>query len=91
MIGRIIVGAHWLDAWLHVHLGRPYGVVLAIGLVVGITASIHDLSRSVASSTKLLKIVGMVLFQLALLVNQLAQFHEHRERRQARKHAKTQN
>ena len=91
MIGRLIVGAHWLDAWLQVHLGRPYTVVLAIGLVVGISASIHDLSRSVASSTNILKIVGMVLFQLALLINQLAQLHEHRERRRARRNAKTQD
>jgi hypothetical protein len=91
MIGRIIVGAHWLDAWLQVHLGRPYRVVLAVGLVVGISASIHDLSRSVSSSTNILKIVGMVLFQLALLINQLAQFHEHRQRRRARKHAKAQD
>jgi hypothetical protein len=91
MIGRIIVGAHWLDAWLQVHLGRPYRVVLAVGLVVGISASIHDLSRSVSSSTNILKIVGMVLFQLALLINQLAQFHEHRQRRRAPKHAKAQD
>ncbi len=77
----IISGAHWLDAWLRLHLGRAYTGVLGAGLVLGIIASVNGLSHTVGSRTNILKVLGIVMFQVALLINQLAQFHDYRQER----------
>ncbi len=85
MIRELTRLAHRLDAWLREHLGRPYTVVLAIGLVYGIIASVKALIHEAESRFDVFKLVTAVLFQLALLINQLAQFHEYRQEREARK------
>lgn len=88
MIGVVIRAAHAIDAWLRLHLGRAYTITLGVGLVYGIIASVRGLSHAVGSNTSILKIVGMVLFQLALLINQLGQFHEYRQERLRRRAAR---
>ena len=64
---------------------RPYTVILAIGLVYGIAASVRALIHDAETRLDVFKVVVAVLFQLALLINQLAQFHEYRRAREARK------
>jgi len=88
MIRLITRGAHQLDAWLRLHLGRPYTVALGVGLVYGIIASVRGLGQAIHSSTGVLEIAVMVLFQLALLINQLGQFHDYGEERRRRKAAR---
>ena len=88
MIEYIGRGAAWLDAWLREHMGRAYSGVLGVGLVLGIGASFDALSHAMSSGTSIAKLVGMVLFELALLVNQLAQFHEFRQERRQRRAAR---
>ncbi|HEY5071457.1 MAG TPA: hypothetical protein VII63_05435 [Caulobacteraceae bacterium] len=85
MIGLITRGADRLDAWLHLHLGRTYTVILGAGLVFGIIASLRGLGQAMGSGTSVVRIVATVVFQLALLVNQLAQFHHYRQERRARR------
>ncbi|HZK98430.1 MAG TPA: hypothetical protein VFC47_00895 [Caulobacteraceae bacterium] len=85
MIRLIIHGAHWLDTWLRDHLGRAYTATLGAGLVIGIIATVHGLASSFATTTNVLKIIAVAAFQLALLINQLAQFHEYREDRLRRR------
>jgi hypothetical protein len=77
--------AYWLDDWLRQHVGRFYTTILIWGLVVGIGASLTALGRAFTSGVglggKLAVIAVAAVFQAALLINQLAQLHEHRERR----------
>jgi hypothetical protein len=88
MIGFVARGAHWLDAWLRQHLGRPYLALLGAGLVYGIIASVFSLGHAMHSRASVLKILAMVLFELALLINQLGQFHEYRQDRRSRREAR---
>ena len=85
--------AHWLDLWLHKHFGRPYESLLSIGLVLSISASVSSLGQIIAHGAEpqgdlfkdVLKTAGVVIFQAALLINQLAQLDEHRARRRRRR------
>jgi hypothetical protein len=90
MLTKLTRYAHWLDLWLRRHLGRPYETILAIGLVLSIGASVTNLSQIVGAGGAgmkgdIAKIVGIVIFQAALLINQLAQLDEHRARRRRRR------
>jgi len=74
-----------LDRWLQRQFGTPYRIVLSAGLVASIGASWNALVTSIHSTTNVAVIVGTVLFQAALLVNQLAQLHQRRRARARRK------
>ena len=68
--------------------GTPYRVVLSIGLVASISATWEALAKSIHSTTNIAVTIATVLFQTALLINQLAQMHQRRRarvRRQALK------
>ncbi len=88
MISTLGAAAHWLDAWLREHLGRAYAATLGVGLVIGIIASLDGLGKAIGSGVDVLRIAGMVLFQLVLLTNQLAQFHDFRQERRQRRAAR---
>ena len=88
MLTGLIRGASWLDAWLHQHVGRLYIGILGWGLVIAIGDGIGRLAKSFAPDDgrlDVLRIVLTVALQSALLVNQLAQWGELRQRRRARK------
>ena len=84
MLKRPALSAHELDEWLHQNVGRAYIAILGWGLVISMLASLqvlgHALSGGKSGITPLLTLV----FQSALLVNQLAQWHDLRERRRRR-------
>ena len=88
MNGYVTGAAHWLDAWLREHMGRAYAGILGLGLGLGIATNIQSLSHAMGSGVNILKIGGMVLFELVLLVNQLAQLHEYRQERRQRRAAR---
>lgn len=88
MIRTLLVASHVIDAWLREHLGRPYLAILGVGLVLGIIATIGELSKEVSSGASIIKLLALVVFQVALLINQLAQFHDYREERRQRREAK---
>ncbi|MEJ0066012.1 MAG: hypothetical protein WDM85_11835 [Caulobacteraceae bacterium] len=90
MLTKLTRYAHWLDLWLRKHLGRPYETILAIGLVLSIVASVTSLTQIVgvggaAMKGDIAKTASVVVFQAALLINQLAQLDEHRARRRRRR------
>jgi hypothetical protein len=90
MLTTVTRYAHWLDLWLRKHLGRPYETILAVGLVLSIGASATDLGQIVGAGGVgmkggVVKTVAIVIFQAALLINQLAQLDEHRARRRRRR------
>jgi hypothetical protein len=93
MLGLILRWADWLDDWLKDHLGRPYNAALGVALVLGIGASAKSVNQAfharIVSLETLAVLAATVLFQIVLLVNQLAQLHdfneEIRQRREARR------
>ena len=74
-----------LDRWLNRRLGSPYRIVLAIGLAASISASWKALADSFKSTTNVLVILLIVVFQTALLINQVAQVHQRRRARVRRR------
>ena len=86
MLSYVTRRAHWLDLWLHRRLGRPYNALLIFALGLSMSATIRTLVGVVAAGERgfaadAIKTTAIVLFQLALLINQLAQLDEHRARR----------
>jgi hypothetical protein len=88
MIGFVLDGSHWLDAWLKAHLGRLYNLVLGAGLGLGISAAINLLQKELGQGVAAWKIAGLIGFQALLLLNQLAQLREFREGARARRAAR---
>jgi hypothetical protein len=88
MIREIAEGAYRLDHWLKLRIGRLYTTVLSIGLVGGIIASARTLFHTVGSPQNLAALAVTVVFQVALLINQLGQLHEYREAIRARREAR---
>ena len=79
---RLLTYWAWrLDRLLNRRIGAAYRVVLSIGLGVSIAASWNSLVTTFHSATNVLVIVATVVFQAALLVNQLAQVHQRRRAR----------
>ena len=90
MLTKLTRYAHWLDLWLRRRLGRPYEAILAIGLVLSIGASATVLGQAigaggVAMKGDVAKSIGVVIFQVALLINQLAQLDVGLARRRRRR------
>ncbi len=82
MIRNLAQLAYHLDEWLQEKLGRPYNALLGIGIVLGLIHQIGDLPKDFGahgSSTTLF----YVAMDIALLINQAGQFHQHMERRRA--------
>jgi hypothetical protein len=87
MLKRLAKSAYELDEWLHQNVGRAYVAILGWGLVASIIGSLTVLSHALSSGRGGLTPLLTLVFQSALLVNQLAQWHELRERRRRRKEA----
>jgi Zn-dependent protease with chaperone function len=85
MLGFVLDGAHWLDAWLKAHLGRLYNLILGLGLGLGISAAIASLEKEVGQGEGAWKLAGLIAFQALLLLNQLAQLREFRADVRARR------
>jgi hypothetical protein len=79
VVAALARNAHILDEWLHENFGRAYYAILVWGLVASILGGLSTLGRALSS----FGIITLV-FQGALLVNQLAQWHELRERRRSK-------
>jgi len=79
--------AYLVDQFLRDHLGRPYRLILAAGLVVSIVGALNNLEKAFGSAQNVAEGVVIVIFQAALLLNQLAQVHEWRRERRARRKA----
>jgi hypothetical protein len=79
MLGFVLDGAHWLDAWLKEHLGRIYNVVLGLGLGLGISAEVNSLTKELGQGASVWKLAGLIGFQALLLLNQLAQLRDFRQ------------
>jgi len=71
MIHSIALAAHRLDAWLQAHLGRPYNVLLGIGLTVEIIRRLVELPQHAVLGPQMLGMVVLIVMNLALLIHQV--------------------
>ena len=85
MFGTVSDAAWRLDQWMKEHVGRTYTIVLAIGLIASISANVRGIETKLQHPGNLVTIVLTVAVDIVLLVNQLAQLHEYRQARHARK------
>jgi hypothetical protein len=85
MLKAITDWAAWLDRWLEVNLGRPYNIVLSIGLVLEMVNKIQTLPSTIAHGEGLIGILFSLVVEAALLINQLGEFSHRRHKRQAKK------
>ncbi len=88
MLNTISTAAYELDKWLKMRVGQLYTQILGAGLVLGIIASAHNLTQAFASTTDIAGSLASGAFQVALLINQLAQLHEYRSARRERRAAR---
>ena len=79
LLGRITALAHRFDQWLLTRVGRPYNIALGSGLVLSIVATAKGLFATVITPGNVIVAVAAVVFELALLINQLSQLHSFRE------------
>jgi hypothetical protein len=82
MLGKLAQIAYHLDEWLQANLGRRYNTFLGFGLVLGLIHQVQDLPKDFAHGGGITTIL-VALMDVALLINQAGQFHEHLQRRSA--------
>ena len=75
MISALLAPCAKLDQWVHQRLGRPYGVVLTVGLIIEIAHRLAEAHRRM-SEASLVELVLLVLLNGALLLHQLAELSE---------------
>jgi hypothetical protein len=85
MVSALIRWADWLDTWLKASIGWPYNTLLGIGLGTGIAATMNAISQAAGSPKDLARHSATLVFEIGLLINQLAQLHHMREARRARR------
>jgi hypothetical protein len=85
MILQICRWALWLDEWLQSRLGRPYNIVLGVGLISEIVSQIGGLAAKLQSAPNIARAVLVLAVEFALLVHQVGALSHHIERREARK------
>jgi hypothetical protein len=81
MILQICRWALWLDEWLQARLGRPYNVVLGIGLVSEIIDQVLRLGPRLHSAPTVLRVIPILAVEFALLLHQLGSLAHHMDRR----------
>ena len=81
MILRICSWARWLDEWLQTRLGRPYNVILGIGLVSEIVDQLTQIGPRLRSAPTFARDLLILAVELALLLHQIGALSHHIERR----------
>lgn len=77
MIDSVLRQAHRLDAWLRLRLGRPYHVILGLGLAIEIARHLRELGEVAGSASGILRVAIVLIFYSALLVHQLGELYAH--------------
>ncbi|MGH7025548.1 MAG: hypothetical protein ACREEB_18430 [Caulobacteraceae bacterium] len=83
MIMQLSRWAWRFDEFLQNRLGRPYNVLLVIGLVAEIVGRARHIPQLVASVPNELRLVLLIIVELALLIHQAGYISHHFERRRA--------
>ena len=65
-----------LDRWLHTRLGRPYRLLLTIGLGIEFVQQLMEIPERVKSARGVTGLLLVEAVNLALLIHQLSEFSE---------------
>jgi hypothetical protein len=93
MLTAILVLASHVDVWLRQRLGYFYELILSTGLSLSIVATVKSIGDAWAAHAAgapgdIAKMLAVIAFEVALLINQLAQVNERREARRQRRAAR---
>jgi hypothetical protein len=81
MIGLIARLAYRLDQWLEQTLGRPYNVILGIGLSIEIVRRLMELPEKMQSMPRVVGEAALVVMTVLLLIHQVGALSHHIEHR----------
>jgi len=76
MIRPLLRAAHHLDGWLHDKLGRPYSVLLTVGLALELIHRVTELPEKAHELHRLAPLALFFVVNLGLLVHQLGELGE---------------
>ena len=76
MFAPLLAACAKLDKWLHAKIGRPYGIVMTVGLILEIVHRLSETPKRMGEAKGLIALVLLVLLNAALLINQLGELSE---------------
>jgi hypothetical protein len=76
MFSRVSKACWRLDEWLQQRFGRPYVILLGVGLVIDIGHRMTELREKAASAHGVGLILGIIL-EFGLLIHQVGELHHH--------------
>ncbi len=77
MIREITHGALKLDLWLQAKLGRPYNILLGVGLVTELVHRLADFPKKITTMPHVVGDVLVTLMEVALLIHQVGALSHH--------------
>ena len=83
MITALIHAAHRLDLWLQATLGRPYNVLLSVGLITEIVRGTQETLAHRIDPGRLVETGLVITMNLALLIHQVGALSHRLEARRA--------
>jgi hypothetical protein len=83
MIASLLAACAKFDRWLHARLGRPYGLVLTVGLMFEIGHRLAEAPQKAGEAHRLVGLGLLVLLNAALLLHQLGELGERISERDA--------
>jgi hypothetical protein len=83
MIHALIRAAHRLDLWLQRRLGRPYNVLLGVGLTIEVIRRLTELPAHLAEAPRVAGALLAVAMDMALLIHQLGEMSHRMAARRA--------
>jgi hypothetical protein len=81
MVSALLTRCTRLDNWLHEKFGRPYGVVLTVGLILEIGHRMTEAPNRLFETSHVVQLVLLILLDAALLLHQLGELGERLSRR----------
>jgi hypothetical protein len=75
--GRFSKDCWRLDEWLQERFGRPYIILLGIGLIIDIGHRVSEVHEEATKPHRLLGLALGIALELGLLIHQLGELHHH--------------
>ncbi len=85
MLMQVSLWARRADDWLQDKLGRPYNVLLGVGLVTEIVRGLSEVPHRLSHWRGFVALFLSLAMQIALLIHQVGALSHHMERRRRRK------
>ncbi len=84
MILQLGRGVRWLDQYLQHRLGRPYNILLSVGLVTEIVERVRELPHALTSAPNEIRLALILIMELVLLLHQVSVLSEHIDKHRRR-------